>query len=143
MGEVCSVEGRRKTKHQAVSRGLHTIARKVTAADRIDLWEFDRALDHVGSTSEAVESRSLLALVRALARPHSRTGIGRSLAGVMARSPARDLLLITDGKSFELDVQALARFGRRVCVVLIGEDSLEANVGHLSALTGGEIFVAA
>jgi hypothetical protein len=27
-------------------------------------------------------------------------------------------------------------------VVLIGEDSLEANVGHLAALTGGEIFIA-
>jgi hypothetical protein len=27
-------------------------------------------------------------------------------------------------------------------VVLVGEDSLEANVGHLAALTGGEIFVA-
>jgi hypothetical protein len=33
--------------------------------------------------------------------------------------------------------------GRRISVVLVGEDSLEANVGHLGALTGGEIFVAA
>jgi hypothetical protein len=39
------------------------------------------------------------------------------------------ILLITDRKSFALDVRALARFGRRVCVVLIGEDILEANVG--------------
>jgi hypothetical protein len=39
------------------------------------------------------------------------------------------ILLITDRKSFALDVHALARFGRRVCLVLIGEDSLEANVG--------------
>ena len=36
-----------------------------------------------------------------------------------------------------------ARSGRRFTVVLVGEDSLEANVGHLAALTGGEIFVAA
>jgi hypothetical protein len=152
MGEVCSVGGHPETKHQAVSRGLHAIARRVTTADRIDLWEFDGALDHVGSNSEpdapqrgreAVESRSLLALVRALKPPCGGTEIGRALAGVMAQSLARDLLLITDGKSNALDVQALARSGRRVCVVLIGEDSLEANVGHLSALTGGEIFVAA
>jgi hypothetical protein len=39
------------------------------------------------------------------------------------------ILLITDRKSFALDVHALARFGRRVCLALIGEDSLEANVG--------------
>ena len=31
---------------------------------------------------------------------------------------------------------------RPIAVVLIGEDSLEANVGHLAALTGGNIFVA-
>ena len=36
----------------------------------------------------------------------------------------------------------LARTGRRFTVVLVGEDSLEAKVGHLAALTGGEIFVA-
>ena len=42
-----------------------------------------------------------------------------------------------------MDVQALARTGRRFSVVLVGEDSLEANVGHLAALTGGEIFVSA
>ena len=36
----------------------------------------------------------------------------------------------------------LARTGRRFTVVLVGEDSLEANVAHLASLTGGEIFVA-
>jgi hypothetical protein len=41
----------------------------------------------------------------------------------MAQSPARDLLLITDGKSFALDVQTLARCGWRVCVVLIGTNA--------------------
>ena len=29
--------------------------------------------------------------------------------------------------------------GRRVFVVLMGEDSLEANVGHLAALSGGDL----
>ena len=53
------------------------------------------------------------------------------------------MLLVTDGKSHALDVQALARTGSRFSVVLVGEDSLEANVGHLAALTGGEIFVSA
>jgi hypothetical protein len=39
------------------------------------------------------------------------------------------ILLIIDRKSFAHDVHALARFGRRVCVVLIGEDRLETNFG--------------
>src|SRR5262249_31187102 len=64
-------------------------------------------------------------------------------AAVLAGSRARDLLLVTDGKSHAIDVQTLARAGRRVTVVLVGEDSLEANVGHLAATTGGEILVAA
>ena len=62
---------------------------------------------------------------------------------MIGRSSARDVLLVTDGKSHALDVHALARKGRRFCIVLVGKDSLEANVGHLAALTGGEIFIAA
>ena len=60
----------------------------------------------------------------------------------MRETSSRDLLLITDGKSHALDVQALAGMGRRISVLLVGEDSLEANVGHLAALTGGELFIA-
>jgi len=44
------------------------------------------------------------------------------------------ILLITDRKSFVLDVRALARFGRRVRVVFIAEDSVEANVGLTAPL---------
>ena len=39
-------------------------------------------------------------------------------------------------------MRALSRSGRRFSVILIGEDSLDAHVGHLAALTGGQIFVA-
>ena len=35
-----------------------------------------------------------------------------------------------------------ARTGCRFTVVLIGENSLDANIGHLAPLTGGQIFVA-
>lgn len=34
---------------------------------------------------------------------------------------AADILVITDGQSHALDVQALARSGRRISVVLVGE----------------------
>jgi Vault protein inter-alpha-trypsin domain len=148
MGSACSADDR-CTKHEAVARGLRTIARAITAADTIDLWEFDDSLDHVGSTAEPREERRqheegdvLLALVRQFRSPRGGTEIGHALTGVMERSRVRDLLLITDGMSHALDVQMLARSGRRVAVVLVGEESLEANVGHLAALTGGEIFVA-
>jgi hypothetical protein len=65
-----------------------------------------------------------------------------AIEGAIAGGEAADLLLVTDGKSHALDVQRLAAQGRRVSVLLVGEDSLEANVGHLAALTGGDLFVA-
>jgi hypothetical protein len=149
MNEPCSADNRKVTKHRAVSLGLATIARSISGIDAIDLWEFDDALDHIGSTPNGAErlggrapTEVLLGLIRKLNPPRGGTEIGSALARVIARSSARDILLITDGKSHALDVQALARSGRRISLVLVGEDSLEANVGHLSASTGGEIFVA-
>jgi len=147
MNEPCSAD-HSETKHRAVSRALQLIASGITNADTVDLWEFDNALANVGSTGDAKRnggrprSEILLDLVRKLSPPQGGTEIGGALARVISESAARDLLLITDGKSHALDVQALARSGRRISLVLVGEDSLEANVGHLSALTGGEIFVA-
>ena len=98
-----------------------------------------RRLRPRGSTRDG---QSLKAIVRRLTGPDGGTDIGRALAGLAERSRARDVLLVTDGKSHALDVQALARTGHRYSVVLVGEDSLEANVGHLAALTQGEVFVA-
>jgi len=129
------------SKHQAVVRGLRTVARRLEGTDWVDVWEFDDALNHIGTT-ETISDTSLEALAGRLSTPRGGTEIGAALSGVLARSQARDVLLVTDGKSHALDVQSLARFGRRISVVLVGEDSLEANVGHLTALTGGDIFVA-
>ena len=140
MGEICSADNRNLTKHQAVLAGLLTIAARIKQSDVIDLWEFDNAHRHVGS---ARGGNSLQSLMGRLSGPAGGTEIGAALAGVTAQSRGRDVLLVTDGKSHALDVQALARTGRRFSVVLVGEDSLEANVGHLAALTGGEIFVSA
>jgi hypothetical protein len=140
MGEICSSDNRSMTKHQSVLAGLQTIAARIGHSDVIDLWEFDDAHRQVGS---ARGRNALQSIIGRLREPAGGTEIGAALAGVTALSQANDVLLVTDGKSHALDVQALARSGRRFSVVLVGEDSLEANVGHLAALTGGEIFVSA
>jgi hypothetical protein len=138
MSERCSTADG-LTKHEAVRGAIEALARRLGASDTVDLWEFSSGLRHVGSTRAA----SLADLARQLAGPNGGTEIGRALEGVLAGTSGRDLLLVTDGKSHALDVQALARSGRRFSVVLVGADSLEAHVGHLAALTGGEIFVSA
>jgi hypothetical protein len=144
MQEACAGDRGGLTKHQAAVGALGRVARTVEKSDMVDLWEFDDALTFVGSTRvEERRQADLGTLVRALSGPRGGTEIGGSLDRVLSRSKAHDVLLITDGKSHALDVQALAQRGRRISAVLVGEDSLEANVGHLAVLTGGEIFVAA
>lgn len=148
MRSHCSHQGDGVTKHQAVVRGLIDVAHGIGEADIVDLWEFDDRLAHVGGSQPPGAAGSggsprLLAGIASLGGPRGGTEIGNALAGAMAGSAARDILLVTDGQSYALDVHALARQGRRITVVLVGEDSLEANVGHLAALSGGDIFVAA
>jgi hypothetical protein len=152
MDEVCSGRTGRVAKHEAVIIGLRTVAQRLGENDIVDLWEFDDRLAHVGSSHGASPKEGghssdgrpgLLSLIARLTHPRGGTEIGGALAGTIAGSGAPDILLITDGKSHALDVHELARKGRRITVVLVGEDSLEANVGHLAALSGGDIFVAA
>ena len=138
MNAACSSRARSVSVHEAVVTGLRNVAQGLGDADVVDLWEFDDGLKHVGKG----KSEPLLSRVARLRGPGGGTEIGRALSGTIAGSDVRDILLITDGKSFALDVHGLARMGRRITVLLVGEDSLEANVGHLAALSGGDIFVA-
>lgn len=141
MDGPCSVREPGLTKHRAVINGLRAMAEHLGRSDSIELWQFNDRVDPVG-TLRARNGRGLPSLVDTLAPPEGGTEIGNALTRAIAESQCRDLLLVTDGKSHALDVQRLAQAGRRIAVVLVGEDSLEANVGYLASLTGGDIFVA-
>jgi hypothetical protein len=127
-----------ETKHAVAIRDLGRVLAGLAPADRVELWEFDDDAQRVGTGRGATAA----ALVRRLAAPNGGTAIGAALDRVIDRSDVSDILLLTDGKSHDIDVAAIAARGRRCVVVLVGEDSLEANVGHLAALTGGEVLVA-
>jgi hypothetical protein len=137
MNSLCAT-GVRLSKHAAVLLGLNEAARGFTDADRINLWQFDDVAEDLGIAHGPHAGD----LIRMLDPPRGGTEIGRAIAALLAQRPSRDVVLVTDGMSHALDVQALAGTGVRFSVVLIGDDSLEANVGHLAALSGGEIFVA-
>ena len=135
MNELCTANAG-LSKHAAALLGLSEAADDLREGDHLHLWEFNDQVRDLGQTY----GKQWRAHIRKLSGPAGGTEIGRALDAVMA-SGARDIVLVTDGKSHALDVGKLARSGVRFTVVLIGEDSLEANVGHLAALTGGEIFV--
>jgi hypothetical protein len=129
------------TKHMAVLIALENLATRLQPGDALALWEFSNACRQVGSIEGA--SAAYAAPSLRFSPPDGGTEIGGALDTVITQSIAPDILMLTDGKSHALDVQSLARSRRRFAVVLIGEDSLEANVGHLAALSGGEIFIVA
>ena len=130
----------RKTVHDLVVSALNGLSTQLASEDFIDLWEFSHEARRIG---QSVRNQPPLAsLVRKLSAPEGGTEINESLLAVLGATKANSILLITDGRSHNLDVQALARRGKRISVLLVGEDSLEAQVGHLAALTGGDIFVA-
>ena len=64
---------------------------------------------------------TLMHILAGLDPPTGGTEIGGALGCVVAGSNAPDILLLTDGKSHALNVQSLARSGRRFSVVLIGD----------------------
>ena len=139
MSALCSTEqGIQGSVHERVLHALLDLPEQLRTADRVALWQFDHKCEPLG-TGLPVPPTELANLLDDLKPPRGGTEIGKALQRVIRADAAPDLLLITDGLSYELDVQRLATKGRRVFVVLVGEQSLEANVGHLAALTGGDV----
>ncbi len=144
---------RGETKHEVAVRALNAVADDLRKGDVVALFSFDNGCEEIGRTDTegsgvlGFGARSVPArfrrLVSKLGSPRGGTEIGSAIETVLGLCPGADIILITDGKSHALDVQTLARAGQRVTAVLVGEDSLEANVGHLAALTGGDILAAA
>ena len=127
------------TKHQAMLEGLRPVLAEEAARTRSErlgryapfglrLWQFNTECTEIGSLDD-------------LEGPDGGTAIGNALATVIGQCEAADICIVTDGKSHALDVQELVRTGRRFTVVLVGKDSLDAQFGHLAALSGGELFV--
>lgn len=125
------------SSHEVAKRGLKALAKRLRPSDRLSLWEFDHTCNAVG-TGLPLAPKEFAGQVDRLSDPSGGTEIGGALDEVIRSTERCDILLITDGMSYALDIQRLARKGRRIFVVLVGEDSLEANIGHLAALTGGE-----
>ena len=139
MDEPCTAAFSGVTKYEAVCAGLVDAAAALTESDDLRLYAFDTVCEALGSAKSQAACRLAL---DAAGGPRGGTEIGAALRSALADSRARDILVITDGKSHALDTAALVRSGRRFTVVLIGDDSLEANVGHLAASSGGALIVA-
>jgi Vault protein inter-alpha-trypsin domain len=128
------------TKYTVAKGGLVTaIGEHFRPADRMRLWEFNDGVHCVGDGS----GTACKGLVQALRGPDGGTEIGRAIEAAIATEKTGNIVVVTDGKSWALDPQRLARTGIRLTAVLIGEDALDAGISHLAGMTGGQSFVAA
>ena len=138
MNEPVMVDGRRATSwavaREALQVGLAATARP---GDCVSLWQFDDRAERIGQA----EGGASVELVKKIGEPRGGTEIGCAVA-LALDDFAEDVVLVTDGRSYALDVQKLAARGKRISAVLVGENALEAQIGHLVALTGGMIVVA-
>lgn len=136
MGQ-CATRGVNGSKFERAANALRRVSQEgFQGRDHVSLWKFSMNASRVGQAT----GNSIASLFDALRHGGGTTELGGSLRTLLDGDEARDILLITDGKSHALDVHGLARCGRRINVLLVGEDSLEAHVGHLAALTGGQLF---
>jgi hypothetical protein len=131
---LCHLAGR-GLQQRTADRGLYG---QLLAADRVVFWEFSSEARMQGTAAGGDGVRRAIA---GLSEPDGGTEIGLAIDAVLAGREGADVLIVTDGKSHALDIHAAARRGARFTVVLVGEDSLAANLGHLAVLTGGQVFV--
>ncbi|WP_443750625.1 VIT domain-containing protein [Asticcacaulis solisilvae] len=140
-GSMRDAFGPGQSKHTAAIKLVKSVAGALRAHDYLDLWQFDTVAEHVATLMQ-FDAPAIDGAIAKMSAPRGGTEIGGALNTVLAKSEVTDILLVTDGQSYALDVQALAKRGRRISVLLIGEGSLEARVGHLATLTGGAVFIA-
>lgn len=122
---------------QVMREGLISVLADLHVSDRVSLWQFDDTCQLLGSTRGATSAK----LAKKLGRPRGGTELGDAIRTALAAG-ARDILVLTDGQTWAHLVEDLKREVSRISAILVGPRSLDANIGHLCALTGGQVLYA-
>lgn len=125
------------TVWSAMRDGLASALSFARTNDQISLWQFDNTCEKIGSFTGSRAG----CLIRKLGKPNG----GTELAGAvktLLNQDVRDILVLTDGETWAHEVDELKSKDARISAILVGNDSLDANIGHLCAMTGGQVFYA-
>jgi Vault protein inter-alpha-trypsin domain len=117
--------------------GLSEALAELRPSDRVSLWQFNGACQPLGAASGA----DAAALTLKVEGADGGTELGAAVETAVAAG-SRDILVLTDGQTWASEVHSAASRGCRVSAVLVGSASLDAMIGHLAAITGGQIFAA-
>jgi hypothetical protein len=133
------LEGGGDSVWAAMRSGLHRAFRGLGPDDAVALWQFDSACQKLGDARGPADASRL---VTKIDEPAGGTELGLAIER-MVGDGVRDVLVLTDGQTHASEAQAAASQGCRISAVLVGDASLDAGVGHLVAMTGGQLFWAA
>ncbi|MDA1033909.1 MAG: VIT domain-containing protein, partial [Proteobacteria bacterium] len=122
---------------QAIRDGLSDVLRVIRPSDQISLWQFDSACQFLGTA----RGEACAKLTNKLQLPEGGTELAVAVHAAIA-AEAKDILVLTDGQTWAHIVEDLKSEAVRISAILVGSGSLDANVGHLCALTGGQVFYA-
>lgn len=127
----------RQTVLSAIRGGLAKSLKNVTDEDLIAIWQFDDSCQRLGTGRGA----EILQILKRLKQPGGGTRLGEAIKAV-ARTGAQDVLVLTDGQTWDQLSPQVEGKNVRVSAVLVGRASLDANIGHFCAATGGDLFYA-
>ncbi|PLL10240.1 hypothetical protein C0V75_21625 [Tabrizicola sp. TH137] len=122
---------------EAIRDGLRLELGRLRGGDRIALWEFDDTCRQIGETTGPDAAR----LVSKLKKPNGGTELERAVKAALENGAA-DILVLTDGQTWSSTVDALAASQARISAILVGPSSLDANLGQLCTMTGGQLYYA-
>jgi hypothetical protein len=131
------VRDRTATIWEAMRDGLVAELSAMRPTDRIALWQFDDGCQFLGAARGPICAK----LVEKLDGPSGGTQLAGAIRTALAKG-ARDILVLTDGQTWAHMVEELKGVGPRISAILVGPQSLDANIGHLCALTGGQVIFA-
>lgn len=122
---------------EAMKYGLSGALSALRPDDQINLWQFNQSCELVGVSKGPDVTR----LIHKLEEPDGGTQLADAINTAVG-SGVPDILVLTDGKTWEADPYQLAAAQARISAILIGPDSLDASIGRICAMTGGQIFYA-
>lgn len=122
---------------EAMRNGLSQELARLRVSDRITLWQFDNRCEELGSAQGPACAR----LAGRLEGPRGGTELAGAIRAALEKG-ARDILLLTDGQTWAHQVEELKGTGPRISAILAGPGSLDANIGHLCSMTGGQVLYA-
>ena len=123
------------TKHNSAVSGLRLAFEEIREGDSIGLWEFDHAPNHVASVTGPESFRKNLEKFR---ENGGSTEIGAAVAYVLNNTREGDILVLTDGQTYHVDIGNAPLNKRRIHAVYIGEETLQGGLEELVRKTGGE-----